>query len=267
MSIHQAAESTRVQSPLELWQFRLSMYPEKVRWALDHKGIPYILHSLMPGPHAIPMLLRTGQKQVPVIRHGSTLVKGSAAIIDYLEQHGSGPSLYPEDPVLREQALALQQWFDAYGPHVRRAFFAAFLPATDCAADLFSIGYPPRVRALYRATFPVTRTIMQLDMGIHPARVAEGYRKTKEALDFVAQHINADGYLVGGQFSIADLTAAVILFALVFPEQYPVTFASPRPAAVEQWLSHWAGHPATAWVRESYRRYRGHSCAIEDHNG
>ena len=41
---------------IELWQFRLSMYPEKVRWALDYKGVPHIRHSLLPGPHVMPML-------------------------------------------------------------------------------------------------------------------------------------------------------------------------------------------------------------------
>lgn len=71
---------------MEVWQFRLSMFPEKVRWALDYKGIPYILRSVLPGPHAAQLLLRFGQKEMPVMTQGDVTVKGSAAIIDYIEQ-------------------------------------------------------------------------------------------------------------------------------------------------------------------------------------
>jgi len=262
MSIDQETDAM-----IEMWQFRLSMYPEKVRWALDYKGIPHILHSLMPGPHAVPMLLRARQKALPVMTHGAAMIKGSATIIDYLEQHFPEKSLYPADPILRDQALALQHWFDEVGLHIRCAFFHEFLPETAYAANLFSIGYPPRVRQLYRIAFPVTRSIMQQDMGISRKTALEGYRRTEEALDFLVQQLGSAKYLVGGQFSIADLAAAVILFPTVFPPQYPVAFPYPRPAPVEQWLLRWAGHPATTWVREIYRVHRGQSAAIEDQNG
>ena len=31
-----------------LWQIAISHYSEKVRWALDWKGIPHVRHSLVP---------------------------------------------------------------------------------------------------------------------------------------------------------------------------------------------------------------------------
>ena len=70
----------------ELWQFRLSMYPEKVRWALDFKGIQHIRHSLLPGLHVAQLLPRFGQKCMPILRHEGRVLKSSAAILDYLEQ-------------------------------------------------------------------------------------------------------------------------------------------------------------------------------------
>jgi glutathione S-transferase len=260
-------DKPKASSTLAVWQFRLSLYPEKVRWALDYKGIPHILHSLLPGLHIPQMLLWAGQRTLPVMTQGHKVVKGSAAIIDYLEHHYPDLPLYPADPALRQQALALQQQFDELGVHARRAFFWEFLPATDLAADLFSLGYPAWVRQGYRAMFPLTRLVMQLDMRITRASAEEGCRCIQEALDFVASQQGPEGYLVGKQFSIADLTAAVVLFPMVFPEQYPVAWPTSRPACIEQWLSKWQGHAGALWVSEMYRRHRGSSCAIEDRNG
>lgn len=252
--------------PLEIWQFRMSMYPEKVRWALDYKGLPHIRHSLMPGPHAAQMLLLTGQKKVPVLKHGKTLLKGSDSIIDYLEQHFPEPSLYPADPELKQRAIELQTWFDDIGASIRRAFFNELLPETQYAADMFSQGFPDSARTIYRAAFPVTRTIMKLDMKISKRGAEEGHRRTREALDYVAKNLGPQGYLVGEQFSVADLTAAVVLFSVVSMEKH-VMFPSPRPLAVERWLQCWQDHPSSGWVREMYARHRGYSHATEDRNG
>ena len=254
-------------SLIEIWQFRVSMYPEKVRWALDYKGIPHIRHSLLPGPHAAQMLLRFGQKEMPVLLHEGNTIKNSAGIIDYLEQHFPQPPLYPVDPELRQQALEIQHWCDELGPYVRRAFFYEFLAETDYATSLFTTGYPAWARQLYRTAFPVTRSVMQLDMHISRGSAEEGLQRTREALDFVATHCGPEGYLVGNQFSIADIAAATLLFCVVLPEQYPVVFPRPLPNRIQDWLQQWQDHPGAAWVREIYRRHRGKSCVVEDRNG
>jgi glutathione S-transferase len=253
--------------PLELWQFRLSMYPEKARWALDYKGIPHIRRSLLPGPHIAMLAPRFRQKSVPVLTCGETVVKGSADIIDYLEREHPTPALYPDDAALRSRALALQTWFDDAGPYVRRAYFRDFLQSPAYTADLFSTGYPELVRTVYRLAFPGTRVIMKLDMMVTDKGAEEGLRRTQEALDIVVKNRGPEGYLVGDSFSVADLTAATILQPTVLPDEYPVAFPHPRPPALQAWLARWADHPGAEWVREMYRRHRGHSVATQDRNG
>jgi glutathione S-transferase len=258
--------STAPSPPVELWQFRLSMYPEKARWALDYKGIPHVRHSLLPGPHIAMLVPRFRQKALPILTQGDIVVKGSAAVIDYLEQTFPEPSLYPADPSLRTRALELQTWFDDAGAHVRRAYFRDFLPANAYVADLFSTGQPALVRLLYRTAFPATRMVMKLDMMITDRGADEGLRRTQEALDIVIKNRGPEGYLVGNRFSVADLAAATILQPVALPDEYPVAFPQPHPPGLEQWLARWAGHPGTEWVREMYRRHRGHSAATEDRN-
>ncbi len=251
----------------ELWQFRLSMYPEKARWALDYKRIPHVRRSLLPGPHAPRLMLRFRQKAMPVLCHDGAVIKGSAAVIDYLEQRFPQPRLYPQDPTLRTHALELQSRFDEAGAHVRRAYFLDFLPATAYAADRFSTGYPEWSRALYRATFPVVRAVMRLDMGITATAAAASLKRTQEAMDLVVRTKGERPYLVGDEFSIADLTAAVVLHPMVLPPEFPVSFPQPYPDGVKNWLARWEKHPATAWVRKIYREHRGTSCALQDRNG
>jgi glutathione S-transferase len=252
---------------LELWQFRYSMYPEKARWALDYKGIPHVLRSLLPGLHLAVLLPRFRQKSTPILTRGETVIRESAAVIDYLEHEFPGNPLYPEDQALRMRALELQTWFDDAGGHVRRAYFRDLLPTGAYAADLFSTGYPGAVRRLYRAAFPVTRMVMKLDMMITERGADEGLRRTQEALDIVIKNRGPSGYLVGDRFSVADLTAATVLSPVALPPEYPVPYPRPLPEGLEKWRARWAEHPGVAWVREIYRRHRGQSAATEDRNG
>lgn len=254
-------------TPLELWQFRLSMYPEKARWALDFKGIPHVRRSLLPGPHIAILPPRFRQKSLPILVRGETVIKESAAIIDYLEREYPQPALYPADQAERTRALELQTWFDDAGPYVRRAYFRDFLPTNAYAGELFATGYPAPIRLIYRTAFRATRMIMKLDMQISDRGADEGIRRTQEALDIVVKNRGPNGYLVGDQFSVADLTAAAILQPVALPEEYPVAFPKPRPPGLEQWLTRWADHPGTEWVRDMYRRHRGTSIATEDSNG
>ena len=237
-----------------LTQFRFSMYPEKVRWALDYKQIPHRRRDLLPGPHVPHLMLRTGQKQVPVLTLDGRRLVGSAAILDAIEVRWPTPPLYPSAPALRAEALAEQARWDEVGVHVRRAFFADLLGETAFAADAFSTGKPGWVRAAYRLAFPLIRVIMRQDMTITPAAVAESLQRTTEALDRVAA---AGEALVGGRFSVADLCAATVLQPVALPPEFPVTLPQPYPPGLQRWLDRWASHPGAAWVRRTYQTHRG----------
>ena len=60
----------------ELFQFKVSHFNEKARWALDFKGIAHVRHSLLPGPQKPKMQRLSGQEQTPVLRCGDDVVAG-----------------------------------------------------------------------------------------------------------------------------------------------------------------------------------------------
>jgi len=247
----------------ELWQMRLSMYPEKARWALDYKRVPHVRHSLLPGPHAVQLIARFGQKAMPILRHDGNVLKSSVAVLDYVEQTWPDPPLYPQDTALCGQALKIQKWFDEkVGPAVRRACFHEWLPHTKYSARRIATGLSERQQKLYAWAFPAIRAIMMLDMKINAASAEAGCALAQEALDFVAANSQRTGYLVGDQFSVADLTAATILMPTCLPLEYPVEFPRPLPSGWEHWLERWRGHSGCEYVRRIYHAHRGASAAI-----
>jgi len=246
-----------------LWQFRISHYNEKARWALDHKGIAHKRRSLLAGLHLPVVLLRTGQKKVPVLILDGKAIPDSTRIIEALEGLKPDPPLYPKDPADRRRALELEEWFDEeLGPHLRRAVFFGILSDTDYAASLLSVGCTDRTRRLYRAIFPVMGAAMKLDMGINPESAARSREKTAAALDRIAAERQPSGYLVGDHFSVADLTAAALCAPLVIPPEFPYPFPPSPPESATRWREESAKHPAFAWTLDIYRRHRGRSAEI-----
>ena len=223
----------------------------------------HIRHSLLPGPHAVQLIARFGQKAMPILRHEGHVLKNSAAVLDYVEQTWPDPPLYPENPALREQALEIQKWFDEeIGPAVRRAGFHEFLPHTEYSARRIATGRSEWQQKLYVGAFPAIRAVMMLDMQISATGAEAGCALTQEALDFVAGNSERTGYLIGNQFSVADLTAATILFPTCLPPEYPVEIPKPLPSGWEHWLERWRNHPGCEYVRRIYREHRGASAAV-----
>ena len=244
----------------ELHQFRFSHFNEKARWAFDFKGIPHVRRSYLPGPHMLSIMRLSGQRQVPVLRVGSEIVAGSDRIIDYLETRHPAPPLYPPTEAARRRALELQHWFDAeIGPTIRRAFFFDFLDDGDYAARAFTQGQGIASTTVYRALFPAIRAVMRRDMQVEADGAARGRERAREALDLIAGTAGTDGYLVGDQFSVADLTAASLLLVTVFPPECPARVPEPRSSGLRTWLARWDDHPAIAWVSRMYARHRGRS--------
>lgn len=247
----------------ELIQFHYSHYNEKVRWALDWKGVPHRRTTVLPGPHGITVGRLTGQTETPVVRFADRVVHGSADILDELEKRYPAPPLYPADAEERRRALEIQRRFDDdVGPGVRRALFGVLLPFTAYASGAFAEGRSAFARAVYRATFPLIGGVMRSKVGLDRRGIETGLAATSEGLDFVARESERTGQLVGDRFSVADLVAAALLAPAVQPPDSPMHLPEPRPEPFERWLERWASHPGAAWVLRQYREHRGTSAAI-----
>lgn len=228
---------------IRLYQFAISHYCEKVRWALDYKGLSYETLSLLPGQHVKTIRKLTGEdSSVPVLDHDGHRIQGSKEIIDYLDEAFPENPLTPKDPQAREAAIAWEQRLDdEVGPAVRCYSYHHFLQRPKVVVPLLAAGTPFYNRILLKLAFSRVDEIMRKWMKIN-AKTAEQSRETMEAyLTELAEAYRQKPYLAGDSFSRADLAAAALFAPMFQPRQYPVPWPKPAkiPRDIKAWLDQW----------------------------
>jgi glutathione S-transferase len=243
-----------------LWQIRISHYSEKARWALDYKDVDHEVRAPPPGVHMLVALALTRgrHKTFPVLQLEGQNVGDSTAIIAALEERFPEPPLYPEDPEERRRALELEDWFDEeLGPPIRLLVWHEATRDPERMAEAVAPDLPPPLRRVRGATAAAARyalTFVGLRYGVKSAEAAEQARaKVLAALDRLEVELDGNEYLVGDRFSVADLTAAALLYPLAFPPEGPKVES---PAGYERFRAPLADRPGYRWIEEMFRRHR-----------
>jgi glutathione S-transferase len=244
-----------------LWQLQISHYVEKVRWALDYKRVPHVRRTLLPGLHLMKAKRLTGDTSTtPVLTIDGRSIGDSTRIIAAIEERWPQPPLYPEDPAQRHRALELEEFFDEeLGPHIRRAFYNELLPHPERVVPLFTQGRPLATRAVLRVGFPVLRVAMRERFEISAEAAANSRAKIVAAIDRLEREISPSGYLVGDSFTVADLTAAALLYPVARPREFPYAMVAEDdlPATWREFVDSLGQRSGGRWVAEIYRRHRG----------
>ncbi len=245
---------------LKLHTFSLSHFSEKARWLLDAAGIAYVEEPWVPFLHIVKALRKGGRgaTTVPVLDTGKGCVQDSTRILLWLEQHRAPFALLPTEPALREEVLAIEDRFDRVGSYVIRYAYSVVLDKPQGVIALWTIDATPLQARIVRLGFPLMQRILRKKFKLdQPAAVATAEQRFGEALDWLAAQVK-DGrqYLVGDCLSAADITAAALLAPIVCPDQHPVYCRADYRAGVASLRDKWSGHPATAWVRDTYRTHR-----------
>lgn len=174
-------------SELVVYGMKGSPFVRKVQVVLAEKGVEYELKgvSIFPAPDWFAEI--SPSKRIPVLRDRSVGTDGvpgtipdSSAICAYLERKHPAPALYPGDAFAYARALWFEEWAD-----------------TDLAGRV-GLG-------LFRPL------VVQRMLGKPPD--LERARKTlREELpplfDYLEGALGEGGFLVGGAFSIADISVA-----------------------------------------------------------
>lgn len=240
-----------------LHQFAYSHFNEKARWALDFKGVEHRRTTYLPGPHRAQIGKLSGQHQTPVLEIDGECVAGSAAIIERLETEFPDNPLYPETRDLKSEALAVQSEFDqTVGPAVRTVVFSVFLNDGSYLVRMFGGSKNLLKRIAYRASFPIAKGMIAKGNGVYPENVEQSFKITQDTLDRVATRINHNAYMVGDQFSVADLAVAALLAPIANVDHVDMKRPEPVPAEVEELVARYASHPTVEWVQSIYRNHR-----------
>jgi glutathione S-transferase len=239
-----------------LWHIPVSHYSEKVRWALEYKGIEHDRRAPLPGIHMLVALwLTRGEvRTFPVLRLGDRAVGDSTVIIAALEEWQPEPALYPDDPDERRRALALEDFFDEeLGPHIRLLAWHEAIRDRKRFAPQAGRLVPAALRPI---AGPMSSAFVRLRYRAHDddaAQLARG--KVLAALDRLEAELDGAEYLVGRRFTVADLTAAALFYPLTFPPEAPRLITEP-PVGLERFRAPLKERPGYRWVEDIYGRHR-----------
>jgi glutathione S-transferase len=254
--------ATQSEQKPTLWQIDISHYSEKVRWALEYKGIDHRRRSPLPGTH-IPIafgLTRGSQITLPVLTIDGRAIGDSTEIIAALEARYPDPPLYPIDAEERARAIELEDWFDEnLGPHARLLPFYELTQEPELFAEVAAesvpgpLGKAKPVVGAYARTY--TRLRWNADSDEDARRAREGIVAAFDKLDRELEQGNGE-FLVGEGLSVADVTAASLFYPVVVPPEGPLDPDLPRPPALERFRESLSDRRGYRWVQETFRRHR-----------
>jgi glutathione S-transferase len=223
---------------LRLIELYPSPFSERVRWALEYKGLQYERRSYLPIAGEAEHRQRTGIATAPVLLAGDEIIGDSNRALTWLERRHPTPSLLPADARLRAQVRAWEAF------------------ASETLAPYARLGFIGRAKAL----------------GIQPladhfaakyhwseAEEARAVALLADLLPDLARAVDSAPYLVGDTFTRADLTM-VCMLATVFGHPDDTLFALDDGMRPMFGLP-LGDEPALASLRQwrdgIYRRHRG----------
>jgi glutathione S-transferase len=208
-----------------------SHYNEKARWSLDWCGIAYDERAYLPGFSQLGVMMATrgrGGKadavsskfSAPIfITSGGEELCDSTDIAEWASKQigsgGPGP-LFPTQDV-REIVIDLGR---NLGPYTRLVAYArAFRSETAMRTMAKNVG---RAQALaFRLLMPIGKPLLAKKLGVTKEGEARAVERVREQVRKMDARLEKTPYLVGEQFTAADITLAALLapMLLVQPEE------------------------------------------------
>jgi glutathione S-transferase len=158
----------------------ISPFVRKVAIVLDEKGIAYEWRPTRPHEDTPEFLAISPLGKIPAYRDANIGISDSSVICQYIERAHPTPALYPTDTVDFIRALWWEEYFDdGLIVPMRNIFFQKWMYPV-------LLGKPGDEKLL-----------------------SEGMTELPRMLAALEPQIPAQGWMVGGQFSIADISLAI----------------------------------------------------------
>lgn len=236
----------------------MSHYSEKIRWLLDYEQISYREAARTPVYHSFPALIKgkRGQTTVPFIYRGKTCIQDSPRIVKWLGKEYGPLQTLPER--YYDEIMDVASRFDAIGKGVARYLYYPGFEHKALILDMWTRFATPREAKVIRAIYPIVKPIFKAKLKINATDVARAEIKIDEAVQWLEQRIATTGtYLVGDQFTVADITAASLLAPLACPKEHPIYGSAEFRDKMAPTSALWKDRPGLEWVRSIYTKHRG----------
>jgi glutathione S-transferase/RNA polymerase-associated protein len=184
-----------------LYEHPLSPYAQKVKIALNEKGVPYEtrLPDLFGGSDA-DFTAANPRREVPALVDGDTKVFDSTIILEYIEDRWPKPPLLPATPADRARVRMLEEVCDTYYEAINWGVF--------------------EIRLFQRATGELADRIL--------ARAAQ---QLTAANAFLSRELGSRPFFNGDDFGWGDLSVVPLVHAAAMSGTAP-----PEGSALAAWL-------------------------------
>lgn len=240
---------------LTLYQFPNSHYCEKIRWALDYKKLEYRVKNLLPGLHTQTTKRLAATSSLPILLHDGKTIQNSSTIISYLDKQFPDATLTPDDEPLKQETLEWEKFADEQiGLPVRVVCYQVLLDHPEVLIPFFTHNGPWYGSYLLKAAYPALSNAMRNSMNINAETAEAASKNLSMALDKIYIRLQNRQFLVGDQFTRADLTTASLLAPLCKPNKYRLAWPDHYPEVLETIIAKHSDK--LAWVNKLYAEYR-----------
>jgi glutathione S-transferase len=245
-----------------LFQFPLSHYCEKARWLLDHKELDYVAKNMIPGAHRLVTRWHASNDTLPLLKDEKTWIGDSTEIAFYLDGMYAEKPLMADDPKQRSAIIELDKKANALGYHVRRWMYL-FMIDEPSTMDIM-LGERGFLHGFKFLMVPVIKKGVKKLYRINPETAAQ----SKVQMDLLIDELEAvllangadgqQGYLVGKQFSFADISVCALTAPLLGPIGTPWVVSSQvnSPEPIEQYKTALLARPLGQYVMRVYANDR-----------
>jgi glutathione S-transferase len=203
---------------LELYQFELSQYSEKVRLILDYKGLAYRKIEVTRGVGQLEVFQMSGQPKVPVLKDGDTVISDSTAIAMYLDRKYPEKPIIPVDPKERGLCLLIEEWADAsIGIKSRKVFYGALSQNPSFRTSILPNQTPDLLKTLVGSVPSEVLEVLGTGIGYGADAVKEAKDDLKQDLEALSLILLDRPYLVADYPCLADFAVAGLSMLLKFP--------------------------------------------------
>lgn len=210
-----------------VYGFPISTFVNIVRLVLTHKNVAFEFHDLEPEMGGPGHLSLHPFNRVPILDHAGFRIYETSAIALYIDEAFAGPALQPKD---LQQRARTYQWISAVSSY--------YYPYMSYHLSHERLIYPA--------------------LGIAPDEkvVAHALPRIVVALDVMERELELnDGYLVGGQLTLADFFMLPTMTSLsLSPEGQDMLKHRPGIAACRARME---AEPAVTKVRATVAPYVG----------
>ncbi len=232
---------------LKVYDHNESVCCQKVRFALDEKGVPHerVLVDFSTGEQFSAWFRAINPKSVvPVLIDDGHIITESSVINEYIDEAFDGPPLMPDEPLARARKRYWSRQIDhLHMPHIATISFAiafrhSLLSAMQTEAS--------RQQYLAQLRDPMSAYMQReiFDQGIDAPIFTDAIIEFDRLLTDMEENLQNSPWLAGDQFSLADIDVAPYIWRLS-TLQLSAMWAQ-RPA-VTDWCNR-------VWGRDSWQR-------------